>query len=261
MILADKNIIVVGGSGGLGESAIRLFIQEGARVFATGHGPWQKASELGPNLVYLPMDIADEAPFNQLASVADNALGQIHGLYHIAGGSGRKMGDGPLHQLSDRGWEYTLDLNLRSVMLTNRSLVQYWVDKKLPGTILNMGSILGFYPSARYFASHAYAAAKAGIEGFSKSIAAYYASHQIRVNVIAPGLIATGMSTRPQEDPAILEFMKTKQPLNQGHLGQPEDCAGAALFFMSDFSTFITGAVLPVDGGWHLSDGQYINQV
>jgi len=259
MLLEGKNIIVIGGSGGLGEAAVHLFIQQGARVFATGKGTWEKAKDFGPNFTYATLDATLESEVNLLIPIAEDAMGPIHGLYHIAGGSGRKMGDGPLHQLTAEGWDYTLDLNLRSVMLTNKVMIQYWLDNNLPGTILNMGSVLAFSPSSHYFASHAYAAAKAGIEGFSKSIAAYYASRQIRVNVIAPGLIATTMSTRAQVDSGIREFIKTKQPLNHGRIGIPEDCSGAALFFMSDLSAFITGEVLHVDGGWHLSDGQYIN--
>lgn len=257
MILAGKNIIVVGASGSLGEAAVNLFIQQGARVFATGQGAWDKAANYGASLTYCPMDSTQESKMDQLMNIAEQNLGQIHGLYHIAGGSGRSKGDGPLHQLTLQGWDYTLDLNLKSVMLSNRSAIQYWLDKKLPGTILNMGSVLAFSPSARFFGSHAYAAAKAGIEGFSRSIAAFYSQHQIRVNVIAPGLIATNMSFRAQQDKAITGFMKTKQPLHNGGIGRPEDCSGAALFFMSELSSYITGEVLRVDGGWHLSDGQY----
>lgn len=259
MLLEGKNIVVIGGSGGLGEAAVNHFIRHGAKVFVTGQVPWTKAKDYGPSLAYATLDATQEGEVSLLIPLAEKALGQIHGLYHVAGGSGRKMGDGPLHQLTSKGWDYTLDLNLRSVMLTNKAMIQYWIDNNLPGTILNMGSILAFSPSAHYFASHAYAAAKAGIEGFSKSIAAYYASRQIRVNVIAPGLIATAMSTRAQGDTGIVEFIKTKQPLNHGRIGTPEDCAGAAVFFMSEMSSFITGVVLYIDGGWHLSDGQYIN--
>ncbi|MDZ4709001.1 MAG: SDR family oxidoreductase [Saprospiraceae bacterium] len=259
MLLEGKNIIVIGGSGGLGEAAVHLFIQQGARVFATGYDTWEKAKDFGANLTYATLDATRESAVSLLIPMAEKAFGPIHGLYHIAGGSGRKMGDGPLHQLTTEGWDYTLDLNLRSVMLTNKTMIQYWLDNNLPGTILNMGSVLAFSPSAHYFASHAYAAAKAGIEGFSKSIAAFYASRQIRVNVLAPGLIATAMSARAQVDSGIREFIKTKQPLNHGRIGKPEDCSGAALFFMSDLSSFVTGEVLHIDGGWHLSDGQFIS--
>ncbi|MBD0299055.1 MAG: SDR family oxidoreductase, partial [Nitrososphaera sp.] len=172
-------------------------------------------------------------------------------------GSGRKFGDGPLHQITLEGWQYTLQLNLTSLMLSNRAAVQAFLEQQQPGVIVNMSSVLGFSPSPRYFATHAYAAAKAAIIGFSKSIAAHYASQNIRVNVIAPALIETPMSQRAAGDDAILQFIKTKQPLDGGRIGIPEDVDGAAVFLLSDQSKFITGQVLSVDGGWTVSEGQY----
>src|SRR6185436_13626348 len=125
------------------------------------------------------------------------------------------------------------------------------------GTILNMGSVLGFSPSSKYFSTHAYAATKSAIIGFSKSIAAYYASNNIRVNVIAPALVETPMAQRAANDENILSFIKTKQPLDGGRIGQPGDTDGLAVYFMSEASKFTTGQVVAVDGGWSVSEGQY----
>lgn len=258
MILKNKNILVIGGSGGIGRAACLAFLREGAGVFASGLGPMEDLPVSSDHFTYMDADAGSESAVERVLAEASATLGQIHGLYHIAGGSGRKAGDGPLHLLSLQGWDYTLNLNLRSIMLSNRALIRYWMDHKLPGVILNMGSVLASAPSAHFFSTHAYAAAKAGAEGFSKSIAAYYAKSNIRVNVIAPGLIATGMSNRAQGDPAIQAFIKTKQPLDGGRMGNPEDCAGTAAFLLSDLSSFISGEVIHVDGGWQLSDGQYI---
>ena len=119
----------------------------------------------------------------------------------------------------------------------------------LRGTILNTSSVLTFSPEPKYFASHAYAASKGAIISLSKSMAAYYAPHKIRVNVIAPGLIRTPMSKRAQENPAILEFMKTKQPLVED-LIDAEEVAKAALFLLSNESRHITGDVMKIDAGW-----------
>ena len=115
-----------------------------------------------------------------------------------------------------------------------------------------MASVLGFSPQARHFASHAYAASKGAILGMSKSMAAYYAPEKIRVNVIAPALVRTPMSARAQEDPAIVELMKTKQPL-AGDLLDAVDVARAALFLLGDDSRMITADTLIVDGGWSVS--------
>ena len=108
---------------------------------------------------------------------------------------------------------------------------------------------MGFSPSSHFFGTHAYAAAKAAVIGLSKSLAAYYAPHQIRVNVIAPGLVETPMSKRAIADQSILEFIAAKQPLGEGRAGLPADVDGAAVFLLSDYAAFITGQVLTVDGG------------
>ena len=121
---------------------------------------------------------------------------------------------------------------------------------------MNMGSVLGFSPSPKFFSTHAYAAAKAAIIGFSKSIAAYYAKDDIRVNVIAPALVETPMAQRAANDENILSFIKTKQPLDGGRIGKAEDCDGIAVYMMSDLSKFTTGQIIAVDGGWTLSEGQ-----
>jgi NAD(P)-dependent dehydrogenase (short-subunit alcohol dehydrogenase family) len=176
-------------------------------------------------------------------------------LYHVAGGSGRKMGDGPLHELTLEGWNKTMELNLTSLMLSNQAAVKKFLEKKQSGTILNMGSVLGYSPSPQFFSTHAYAAAKSAIIGFTKSIAAYYAKDNIRINVIAPALVETPMAQRAAKDEVILNFIKTKQPLDGGRIGRPEDLDGLAVYFMSDLSKFTTGQVIAVDGGWTVSGG------
>jgi NAD(P)-dependent dehydrogenase (short-subunit alcohol dehydrogenase family) len=154
------------------------------------------------------------------------------------------------------GWQSTIDANLKSTFLTNRAAVRHFLSQNQPGVILNMASVLGFAPSPHYFDTYAYAATKGGIIAMSRQAAARYAAHGIRVNVIAPGLIDTPMATRAVQDPAIQRFLGTKQPLSAGP-GQPEDCSDAAVFLCSDAAHFITGIVLPVDGGWCVSEGQY----
>ena len=167
------------------------------------------------------------------------------------------MGDGPLHALTLDGWNYTLQLNLTTMMLSNQAAINQFLKQGTGGTILNMGSVLGFSPSPQYFATHAYAAAKSAIIGFSKSVAASYAKNNIRVNVIAPALVETPMAQRAAEDESILSFIKTKQPLDGGRIGHPSDLDGLAVYFMSDMSKFTTGQIVAVDGGWTVSEGQF----
>ncbi|MBD0283908.1 MAG: SDR family oxidoreductase [Flavisolibacter sp.] len=258
--LADKRIVIIGGTTGMGLSAALACIKEGAKVVVVGRNAEhsEKAGEqLKENGLALSSDATQEETAAKAILVCRDQFGGFDGLYHVAGGSGRKFGDGPLHQITLEGWQYTLQLNLTSLMLSNRAAVQAFLEQQQPGVIVNMSSVLGFSPSPRYFATHAYAAAKAAIIGFSKSIAAHYASQNIRVNVIAPALIETPMSQRAAGDDAILQFIKTKQPLDGGRIGIPEDVDGAAVFLLSDQSKFITGQVLSVDGGWTVSEGQY----
>jgi NAD(P)-dependent dehydrogenase (short-subunit alcohol dehydrogenase family) len=167
------------------------------------------------------------------------------------------MGDGPLHELTDAGWKATLDLNLTSVVFSNRAATCQFLAQGTGGTILNMGSVLGWSPSPKYFATHSYAAAKSAIIGLTRALASYYAPHNIRFNLLAPGLVATPMARRASNDSEILRFTRSKQPLDGGRIGTAEDSDGAAVYFMSEASRFTTGQVLAVDGGWEVSEGQY----
>jgi NAD(P)-dependent dehydrogenase (short-subunit alcohol dehydrogenase family) len=259
--LANKRCLIVGGTTGLGLAAARRFIEQGARLVIAGRSREKgaAATDALPGLVSFVVCDASDAP--QVARLYEQTLallGSLDVLYHVAGISGRQHGDGPLHECSDAGWQATIDANLKSTFLTNRAAVQVFLGQKQPGAILNMASVLGFAPSPRYFDTCAYAATKGGIIAMSRLAAARYAPDGIRVNVIAPGLIDTPMAARACGDPAIQGFLRTKQPLSAGP-GRPEECSDAAVFLCSDAARFITGAVLPVDGGWCVSEGQYVD--
>jgi NAD(P)-dependent dehydrogenase (short-subunit alcohol dehydrogenase family) len=117
-----------------------------------------------------------------------------------------------------------------------------------------MTTVLAFSPSPEFFATHAYAAAKAAVIGLTKSCAAYYATRGIRFNAIAPGLVETPMARRATEDDATMSFIHKKQPLDGGRVGQPTDLDAAVVYFLSDQSKFVTGQVLAIDGGWSVSE-------
>jgi NAD(P)-dependent dehydrogenase (short-subunit alcohol dehydrogenase family) len=260
MRLKDKSLVLIGGTTGIGLSAAKAFVTEGARVVAIGRKPESVEAaqrELGANAKAIAGDACDAETAAKAIAFALREFGAFHGLYHVAGGSGRRQGDGPLHEITDEGWNYTLNENLTSLFYSNRAAAQQFLKQGSGGTVLNMGSVLGFSPSPKFFSTHAYATAKAAIIGLTKSAAAHYAPNNIRFNVLAPALVATPMSQRAQGDEAILEFIKTKQPLDGGRIGLPSDLDSAAVFFMSDESKFVTGQVLAVDGGWSVSDGQH----
>jgi len=260
MRLRDKVIVVVGGTSGLGLSAAKGFLEEGAKVVVIGrneHKLEAARKELGESALGLAADAIDPNAVRHCIARAAERFGGFHGLYHVAGGSGRRQGDGPLDQVTDAGWKYTLTENLDSVFYSNRAAAQWFMEKGTGGTVLNMGSVLALSPSPKHFATHAYAAAKAAIIGLTRSAAAFYAARQIRFNVLACALVATPMSHRAQHDPAISRFIRTKQPLDGGRIGVPADLDAAAVYFMSDESRFVTGQLFTVDGGWSVSEGQY----
>jgi len=259
MQLANKIFVVIGGTTGLGLSAARAFVREGARVVVVGRNPDSGAraqAELGTYARALAGDASHPDTAPRAIEVALNEFGGFDGLYHVAGGSGRRMGDGPLHEVTDAGIAATLELNLTSLILSNRAATQQFLKQGTGGSILNMGSVLGQHPSPQFFATHVYAATKSAAIGFTKSCAAYYAGQNIRFNVLAPALVETPMARRAAEDKTILAWIKTKQPLDGGRIGHPEDLDAAAVFFLSDGSKFCTGQALFIDGGWMVSEGQ-----
>ncbi len=256
--LAGKSIVIVGGTSGLGWSAARAFVAAGARVVVVGRDEAKVEAaekELSGKGIGFVADATDPKAAPAAIQIAAGNFGGFHGLYHVAGGSGRRQGDGPLHEITDEGWEFTLNENLTSLFYSNRAAAQHFLKAQTGGSVLNMGSVLGFSPSPHYFSTHAYAAAKAAVVGFTKSIAAYYAPANIRFNVLAPALVATPMSQRAQADAELLSFAATKQPLDGGRIGQPADLDAAAVYFLSDDAKFVTGQVLAVDGGWCVSEG------
>jgi NAD(P)-dependent dehydrogenase (short-subunit alcohol dehydrogenase family) len=251
--LANKVIVIIGGTSGLGLTAARAFVREGACVVVVGRVARKVAAavrELGLSARGVTGDATKPRTAERAIAAALRAFGGFHGLYHVAGGSGRDAGDGPLHELTDRGLDFTLRQNLASVFLSNRAAVRHFLKQRNGGAVLNMSSVLGWSPSPEIFSTHAYAAAKAGIIGLTTAAAARYARDNIRFNVLAPALVATPMSRRAQSDAAILRFIHRKQPLDGGRIGVPEDCDAAAVFLLSDGARFVTGQVLAVDGGW-----------
>ncbi len=259
MDLNNKVVVIIGGTTGLGLSAAHACVRARGRIVVVGRSAENgrlAVAELGPHARHLTADASNPATAGQSIDLALAEFQGFDALYHVAGGSGRRHGDGPLHEITDQGWEKTLHWNLTSMFYSNRAAIQNFLSRKVGGSILNMGSVLAFAPSATHFSTHAYATAKAAIIGMTRSAAAHYASSNIRLNVLAPALVETPMSARAQQNSEIMGFIRTKQPLDGGRIGLPSDADEAAVFFLSDASKFITGQVLSIDGGWQLSDGQ-----
>jgi NAD(P)-dependent dehydrogenase (short-subunit alcohol dehydrogenase family) len=257
--LQDKVVVIVGGTSGMGFSSAKACVAEGAAVVIVGleQAACEEAvSTLGTRAVAVAGDARRPDTVARAIQRAVATFHGFHGLYHVAGGSGRSIGDGPLGEISDQGWQRTLELNLESVFYSNRAAVRQFLQQGSGGSVLNLSSVLAFAPAPRYFATHAYATAKAGILGLTTSSAAYYAPQNIRFNALAPALVDTPMARRAVGNREIVEYVRSKQPLEGGRVGMPADLDDAVVFFLSDASRFVTGQVLSVDGGWSLSDGQ-----
>ena len=251
--LTGKIAIVTGGGSGIGRATAQLFAVEGARVMIldidADAAAQTQESLTGPHpgTSYV-LDVRDPAQVAAVMAGVAAAHGRIDLLVNVAGGSGRRWGDGPTDACTLEGWDKTLALNLDSVFYCCKYALQAMLPHQR-GAIVNIASVLGLVGGDEDFATHAYAASKGAIISLTRSIASYYAPRGIRANVICPGLIATPMSRRAQASQQIRDRLADLQPL-RGDFGSPQDVAGAALYLASDAATFVTGSVLTVDGGW-----------
>jgi NAD(P)-dependent dehydrogenase (short-subunit alcohol dehydrogenase family) len=256
--LAER-VILVTGSTGIGAATARRAADEGAAVFVVSRTA-EHARDLAerlPDAGWAAADLTDESAVERVIHEARQRFGRIDGLVSVAGGSGRRFGDGPVHTLTGPAWEATAALNLRTQVLVCAAVVRQMLeqtrtDAGTRGSILLIGSVTASDPVPDVFGTHAYAAAKGALTALMTSMASTYARDGIRVNLVAPSLTATPMAARAAGDASILAFAGRKQPL-AGPLLDPDEVARAALFFLSDESRAVTGQLLKVDGGWSVT--------
>jgi 3-oxoacyl-[acyl-carrier protein] reductase len=233
--LEGKTALVTGASKGIGKAIATELAAAGAAVvvgYRSGRDEAEAlATQLGGRAIQADVSNADEA--KRLVEEA----GELDILVNNAG----LTRDGVLARMSDDDWRTVLETNLSSVFYTCRAVTRPMM-KKRAGAIVNVSSIVGVHGN---WGQANYAASKAGIIGFTKSLARELGSRNVRANVVAPGYVQTQLTdVLPEEATAA---MLTNTPL--GRLGEPEDVAGAVRFLCSDAASFITGEVLLVDGG------------
>jgi len=251
-------VLIITGSTGIAAAFARLAAAVGARlVIATADelSGWELAQKTGAEVWAGDLTRAESA--DSVLAQCLSKFGRVDALFNAAGLSGRRFGDGPVHECTDEGWDATLAQNLGIMFRMCRAVIGRLLQQEpgldgIRGAILNMGSVLAEAPEPRHFATHAYAAAKGAVVSMTRSMAAYYAPHKIRINAIAPGLVRTPASERAEGNLDLLEFIKKKQPL-MGGMVAAEDVARAALFLLSEESRSITGEVLAVDAGWRVT--------
>lgn len=258
----DGRAVLVAGSTGMAASAARAIAAEGGAVTVasrTAEHVHALVESLGDTATGVVADLSREADAEGAVAAAVDRFGRLDAVYAVAGISGRRFGDGPLHEATLGGWDAVVAANLTSVFLLGRASVRLMLGQQPDadgqrGTFLAMSSALARHPGATHFATHAYAATKGGIEALVRASAAYYAPHRIRINAIAPSLVATPMSERAQSDPTILAYLRRRQPLAGGPI-EAEAVTDVALHLLSREARMVTGQVVEVDAGWSVSEG------
>ena len=240
-LLRGKRALVTGGTSGIGKSIAQLFLEQGAEVVIAGtHEQRAKdvTRELGGSISYALFDVSKMSEVEEaVKAIVQRWEDRIDILVNCAGISRDRL----FVQMGEEEWLKVISVNLHSVFHLIKSVIKPMV-KRREGCIINLASVIGLKGNA---GQANYAAAKAGIIGLSKSLAKEYAKRRIRVNVIAPGFIATPMTDRlsQEQQSAIL------QTIPMGRFGLAQEVASVALFLASDLASYITGEVITVDGG------------
>ena len=237
---SDKVVLITGGTRGIGRACAELFAREGAKVAICGRSQEtteRAAAEIGSNVRGYGCDISSSTAVDAMIKQIEQELGPIQVLVNNAG----ITQDGLLMRMKDEHIASVLDTNLKSAFYTCRAAARGMLKGRY-GRIVNISSVIGLHGQG---GQTNYAAAKAGLIGFSKSYAQEVASRNITVNVIAPGYITTDMTSGFTEE--ITQKLNERIPM--GRSGSGEDIAEAVAFLASDAASYITGAVLSVDGG------------
>jgi NAD(P)-dependent dehydrogenase (short-subunit alcohol dehydrogenase family) len=247
-------VLLITGSSGIAAAVARKWAGENSVfIFGLNEKECRALTDELPNTGFAVGDVRDEAAVERAVSSSLEKFGRIDALMNVAGVSARSLGDGPLHQCTPEAWDTVMDVNAKGTFLMCRAVLASWTRDRQPGVILNTGSVLARHPQRDHFATAGYAASKGAIEAMSLAAAAYYAPQGIRINVIAPGLVQTPMTSRAQGNTEIVEYMTHKQPLRKGML-TADDIAKTACFLLRRDSSPITGQVITVDAGWTVSE-------
>jgi len=241
--LANKKVIITGATGGIGDAITKSFVDNNAKVLATGTNK-DKLNQLSNtynNILTLRFDISKHEEIEKFLDDASNMLGGNPDILVNNAGITR---DNLSLRMSEKEWKEVLNLNLTSTFLICKYSLKKMLKNKY-GKIVNITSVVGHTGNV---GQANYAASKSGIIGFTKSLALEYAKKNININCISPGFIETNMTAKI--DPKFKELIISKIPSNR--LGAPEDVANVVMFLSSDLANYITGETIHVNGGMYL---------
>ena len=243
-LLEGKVALITGASRGIGKGIAEKFVAEGATVAFTYRSSEEKAraleTELTANGGTAKGFKSDAGDFEQAAKLVEDVVKEFGTVDIVINNAGITR-DNLLMRMSEEHWDEIMDVNLKSVFNLTKAVMRTML-KARSGSIINMSSVVGVKGNA---GQANYAASKAGIIGFTKSVAAELGSRNIRCNAVAPGFIETEMTAALGEE--VIQQWRDGIPLKRG--GSPDDVANLCLFLASDLSTYITGQTINVDGG------------
>jgi 3-oxoacyl-[acyl-carrier protein] reductase len=243
-LLEGKTAIITGASRGIGRGIAEIFAKHGANVAFTYSSSAEAAKVLEDELIALGVKAkgyqSNAADFNEAQKLVDNVLETFGNIDILINNAGITK-DNLLMRISEEDFDTVINVNLKSVFNMTKA-VQKTMLKNRAGSIINMSSVVGVKGNA---GQTNYAASKAGVIGFTKSVALELGSRNIRCNAIAPGFIETEMTAKLNEE--VVQGWRESIPLRRG--GTPEDVANACVFLASDLSAYVTGQVMNVDGG------------
>ena len=243
-LLKDKNVIITGASRGIGKAILELFVKNGANVAFSYIGDSDQAKSIEADFSNHKQKVvsymSDASNFEQSQKLIDDVLNDFGSIDVLVNNAGITI-DNLLMRMSEEDFQRVIDVNLKSVFNTTKAILRTML-KQRSGSIINMSSVVGVKGNA---GQSNYSASKAGMIGFTKSMALELGSRNIRCNCIAPGFIETEMTEKLSDD--VVQTWRDSIPLKRG--GSTNDVANAALFLASDLSSYVTGQVINVCGG------------